>query len=221
MSGRHRQGGPGITQRALAGTVPVLGAAGAMTGLVLSSGAAAPEPPDAGPTPGRAVDPAAAGSPPPPVRTEVPGRGDQAVSAVSAATDAVREQGALARARDQRSVTAVVERTRAEASRRDAVAQQRGRAEFEQFRDRQDFERGQERATSQSPDPGPSDPSAPQECDLSGLPHLGPFADSDEIVDRDCGVTDDQGRQRSQDGWIDDQLLSSDQDPLSRRPERG
>lgn len=103
MSGRHRHTEPGITRRALDGTVPVLGVAGAATGLALSSGAAVSPVADPGATED-AVAPAAAqettapvvdepvapAGTSPTVRTAVPGRADQAVSAVSAATDAAR-----------------------------------------------------------------------------------------------------------------------------------
>lgn len=218
MSGRHREGGPGITLRALAGTVPVLGVAGAATGLLLGSGAGAPEVTDGGATTDEAVAPAVARTadettpPPPSVRHEVPGRADQAVSAVAAATDAAREQGAVDRAREQRSVTAVVEDIRADARSRDAAAQQQGRSELDAFRDqqsRQQQAREQEQQAAQQGDQGLGDPG---QCDLSGMPRLSPFADSDEIVNRDCGMTDDLGGERSQDPWIDGQLLSDDED---------
>ncbi|RZT86440.1 hypothetical protein EV383_3335 [Pseudonocardia sediminis] len=220
MSGRHRQGGPSITARALAGTVPVLGAAGAATGLVLSSGAAVPPAADAGATTDEAVAPTAAETTPsvPSVRTEVPGRAEEAVSAVSAASDAAREQDALAQARDQRSVSALVEDVRADARQRDAVVQQQGRAELEAFQDQQ-VRRQQvlEQQQAQGEDPSstfsePSQPAEPGECDASGLPRLSPSADSDDIVGRDCRMTDDQGRERSLDSWIDGQLLSSTHD---------
>ncbi|MDN5916485.1 MAG: hypothetical protein L0I76_15520 [Pseudonocardia sp.] len=218
MSGRHRQGGPGITRWALAGTVPVLGVAGAAAGLVLSTGAAAPDATEDGATTDEAVAPTAAETDPPPpvVRTEVPGRADQAVSAVTSATDAAREQDALAQARDQRSVTAVVEDVRADARSRDMAAQQQGRSELEAFHDQQ--ERRQTAGEQQQGDAHASSPqssgplSEPGGCDLSGLPRLSPFADSDEIVNRDCGMTGGLGRERSLDPWIDGQLLSDDEE---------
>ena len=217
MSGRHRHGGPSITQRALAGTVPVLGVAGAVTGLVLSSGAAAPPPPDAATPADDATAPTAAETTAAPsVRTAVPGRAEQAVSAVAAATDAAREQDALARSRDQRSVTAVVHEIRAEAERRDAVTRQEGRTELEAFREQQAQDRARDLpgpdGLPSSPVAG-SDPSA--DCEVSGLPHPSPFADSDEIVDRDCGMTDDRGRDPVQDSWIEGQMLSSGLDEQS------
>ncbi|WP_026204451.1 hypothetical protein [Actinomycetospora chiangmaiensis] len=43
-------------------------------------------------------------------------------------------------------------------------------------------------------------------CDLSGPPVFGDPAHPDEITNRDCGYVDGQGRQRSHDAWIDDQL---------------
>lgn len=210
MSGRHRQTQPGLTRRALAGAVPVLGAA---TGLVLGTGVAAPqvagavedtvvppvvEPPDAPP----AVD--EPGLP----RTNVPGRSDQAVSAVSAAADAARRQDALARAGEQRTVTAVAEGVRAEARERDEAARRKGLAELEAFRDDQ---ARQERLQEQEAEvPGPDTPSEPGECDPSGMPRLGPSAGSDEIVDRDCGLTDAGDRDGSPDPWFDGPLLSDD-----------
>lgn len=199
MSGRHRHTGPGITRRALAGTVPVLGVAGAATGLALTSGAAFSPMPDSGPAQD-AVVPAAAGTAPA-VRTEVPGRADRAVSAVSAATDATRSQDARARAQEQRSVTAVVEQIRADARDREQTARAQGDAELDAFRDQQ------ARQEQQQAEGYPSAPAEPGECDLSGMPRLSPFAGSDEIVNRDCGLTGARGEDRSQDPWIDGQLL--------------
>ena len=46
-------------------------------------------------------------------------------------------------------------------------------------------------------------------CSWSGMPQMGGSTDGDEIVDRDCGLVDLFGRQRSSDPWIDGQLLSA------------
>ncbi|GLZ51605.1 hypothetical protein [Actinomycetospora sp. NBRC 106378] len=46
-------------------------------------------------------------------------------------------------------------------------------------------------------------------CDLSGPPVFGDPAHPDEITNRACGWTDAQGRERSGDAWIDDQLRAA------------
>jgi len=43
-------------------------------------------------------------------------------------------------------------------------------------------------------------------CDLQSPPEFGDPAHPDEITNRACGYTDDQGRSRSFDPWIDGQL---------------
>ena len=46
-------------------------------------------------------------------------------------------------------------------------------------------------------------------CDLSGPPEFGDPARPNVITNRNCGYTDSQGRERSRDRWIDDQLLEA------------
>ncbi len=48
-------------------------------------------------------------------------------------------------------------------------------------------------------------------CDLSAPPVFGDPAHPNVITNRDCGYTDSQGRARSQDPWIDDQLTAAGQ----------
>jgi hypothetical protein len=46
-------------------------------------------------------------------------------------------------------------------------------------------------------------------CDLQSAPEFGDPAHPDEITNRACGYTDDQGRSRSYDPWIDGQLRAA------------
>ena len=46
-------------------------------------------------------------------------------------------------------------------------------------------------------------------CDLSGPPEFGDPARPNVITNRNCGYVDSQGRERSRDRWIDDQLLDA------------
>ncbi|OLL71978.1 hypothetical protein Ae168Ps1_0351 [Pseudonocardia sp. Ae168_Ps1] len=43
-------------------------------------------------------------------------------------------------------------------------------------------------------------------CDLDGPPRFDDPQNPEMITNRDCGYVDDQGRERSRDPWIDDQL---------------
>jgi hypothetical protein len=54
----------------------------------------------------------------------------------------------------------------------------------------------------------PVAPAPTTTCDLDGPPVFGDPAHPDEITNRDCGYVDAQGRQRSHDAWIDDQLTA-------------
>ena len=211
MSGRHRQAQTGMAQQALAGALPVLGVAGAATGLVLSSGAAV-VPPAAGIDP---VDQAAEASAAPSIRQDVPGRGTDAVSAVSDASAALRQQAGQTQQQSQ-SVDRIVEDIRADARARDAAAVREGRAELDAFQQ----EQAQARQDATQPDSQAPSRSMPEqdvfstlgECDLDGLPRIGSIAGPNEIVNRDCGLTDATGQDRSQDPWIDGQLLADDDD---------
>ena len=46
-------------------------------------------------------------------------------------------------------------------------------------------------------------------CDLSGSPEFGDPSRPNLITNRNCGYVDSQGRERSRDRWIDDQLLDA------------
>ncbi|MEQ3549230.1 hypothetical protein WIS52_02000 [Pseudonocardia nematodicida] len=46
-------------------------------------------------------------------------------------------------------------------------------------------------------------------CDLAEPPRFDDPGNPDRITNRDCGTVDDQGRLRSHDPWIDDQLLAA------------
>lgn len=46
-------------------------------------------------------------------------------------------------------------------------------------------------------------------CDLPGPPEFGDPARPNVITNRNCGYVDLQGRERSRDRWIDDQLLDA------------
>lgn len=60
-------------------------------------------------------------------------------------------------------------------------------------------------ATSKATSPKKSAPV----CDLSGPPEFGDPAHPNVITNRNCGYVDSQGRERSRDRWIDDQLLDA------------
>lgn len=200
MSGRHRQTRAGVARPALAGAVPALGAAGAATGLALSSGAAAPAP-----AAEQMVAPAAVATPA--VRQDVPGRGGEAVSAVASAAarlDSVRAVG------QRQSVIRLVEQVRADARAREAAAARQGRAELTAFRREQAEQQERDRRHQELRPWAGAQPESPGECDLEGLPRIGSVAGADEIVNRDCGLTDEGGHERSRDPWIDGQLLAED-----------
>ena len=46
-------------------------------------------------------------------------------------------------------------------------------------------------------------------CDLSGPPEFGDPSRPNVITNRNCGYVDSEGRERSRDRWIDDQLLDA------------
>lgn len=214
MSGRHRQPHTGVAQLAWAGAMPVLGVAGAATGLVLSSGAAtAPQATQTAPAeePTLAGESVSAPTPPvPSVREHVPGRGGEAVTAVSDASDAVRQYTGRAQLQEQ-SVNRLVQDVRADAQARDAAAARDGRAELSAFE--QEQEKARQEAAEQdarqsewsSPEQG-----APSDCDRDGLPRIGSAAGSDDIVERDCGLTRTTGDEHFRDSWMDSPFLSDE-----------
>lgn len=214
MSGRHRQPHAGVAQQAWAGAMPVLGVAGAATGLVLSSGAAAaPQATQPAPVgkPTLVGGPVSAPTPPvPSVREHVPGRGGEAVTAVSDASAAVRQYTGRAQLQEQ-SVNRLVQDVRADALARDAAAARDGRAELSAFEQDQAMARQEAaRQDTRLSEWSTPEQEVPSDCDRDGLPRIGSAAGSDEIVERDCGLTGTAGEEQSQDSWTDSPFFSDD-----------
>ena len=199
MSGRHRRTHTGVTRGALVGTLPVLGAAGAATGLMLSAGAAAPQ---AVPTAQASGLSDAGPAPAPPIRKDLPGGGAQAAAAAAEASAAARQQTDRDRAQEQQSLNQIVEQIRADARAREAAAVRDGRSELTSFREQQARAEQRAMAVQQQRDQQYQDDRSGQgECEVE-VSHPGSAAHADDIVDRDCGITVERGSG----SWVGGQL---------------
>jgi hypothetical protein len=206
MSGRHRQTPATGARRTLAGTVPVLGLAGVVTAGLGSGLDSTPE----------AAGTALVTTPipaPNPVALDQPdlGAGPDVTTVASDASKAAGQAGEQQREQERRSIDAIVDDVQDDARARDAAADQQGRRQLEAFQ--QDAEKAKKdedkKRADESDGSDESDGDSMRSCTLSGYPHMSGPTDGDEIVDRDCGMLDMFGGQRSSDPWIDGQLLSA------------
>lgn len=198
MSGRHRPAGCTPARRALRSTVPLVGGAGLVTGLLAG---AAPEP----------ATPVAMATPEPPPPTaagpgaggvdSLPGRGEAVIDVVSGAQDAIQaEQTADARAAQR--VTTVAEELRAQATERAEQARADGDAELAAYL--QEEAQRQERAAASSRPvvPAPDEDSVADpgvECTSTDMLRLGPLSVAGPD-DPECEV----------DPWVAGQVEDSD-----------
>lgn len=198
MSGRHRHAGCTPARRALRSTVPLVGGAGLVTGLL------------AGVAPEQATPVAMATPGPPPTAQgpgaggvdSLPGRGEAVIDVVAGAQDAVQaEQTADARAAQR--VTTVAEELRDQAAERAEQARADGDAELAAYL--QEEEQRQQRAAAASrpvvpaPDDDPvSDPGV--ECTSTDMLRLGPLSVAGPD-DPECGV----------DPWVAGQVEDSEE----------
>lgn len=164
MSGRHRQDRITPARRALLGTVPLVGGAGVVGGVLVGA------PPQAeAPAPAADSTPVASGVEPT-ASVTVPGRGETAMDAVAGARDAATAEQSDADVDTVLRVSTVAQELREQAEVRAERARAAGDAELAAFH--RDQAQAQERAERTSrpvvgtePEPGP---------DVSGLPDTDP-----------------------------------------------
>ncbi len=216
MSGRHRRTQITGARRALAGTVPALGLAGVVAAAAGSSADTTPE--ASGSAPVEASTPVPAPVTPVALDQEDLGIGPDITTVASDAARAAGQAGEQQRVREQQSIAAVVDGLQDDARYRELAATQEGRNQIgqfqqqaEQLRKAEDEKRSAEHRSDDDHGSGEDDRYG-DSCTMSAMPHMGHSADSDEIVDRDCGLVDLMGKQRSSDSWIDGQLLSAQGD---------
>lgn len=194
MSGRHRRACTTPARRALLGTVPLIGGAGIMTGLLTGAtpepapvAVAAAEPPPTAPGPGTAWD------------DSVPGRGETAIDVVAGARDAVQaRQSADARAAVQ--VSTVAQELREQAAERAEQARADGDAALAAYH-REEAERQERASVSSRPVvPADDDPVTDpgEQCTSTDLFRLGPLAVAGPD-DPECEM----------DPWVADQMQDS------------
>jgi len=214
MSGRHRRTQITGARRALAGTVPALGLAGVVAAAVGSSADTTPEASGSAPIEGSTPIPA-----PVALDQEDLGIGPDITTVASDAARAAGQAGEQQRVREQQSIAAVVDGLQDDARYRELAATQEGRDQIGRFqqqaaqlRKAEDEKRSADHRSYDEHGSGDDDRYGGDSCTMSAMPHMGDSADSDEIVDRDCGLVDLMGKQRSSDSWIDGQLLSAQGD---------
>jgi hypothetical protein len=196
MSGRHRRPGSTPAHRALLGTVPLVGGAGLVTGLLAG---AAPQP----------IGPAAVATTlPPPAEPELPGatasgalpgRGETAIDAVAGARDAALAREAAETASADR-VSTVADELRAQADERAERARAAGDSELADYH-RAEAERQEQAAASSRPVvPADTEPAADPgaQCRSADLLQLGPLSVAGPD-DPDCEV----------DPWVAGQVQDS------------
>ncbi|MBP2368257.1 hypothetical protein JOF36_003953 [Pseudonocardia parietis] len=193
MSGRHRRAVTTPARRALLGTVPVVGAAGVLTGVL---GGAAPEP--AAPVAVASTEPTPPTAPGPGTAWDdsVPGHGEAVIDVVAGAQDAVQaRQRVDARAAER--VSTVAGELRDQAAERAEQARADGDAELAAYL-REEAQRQEHAAASSRPVvPADEDPvTDPGEtCTSTDLLRLGPLA-----------VAGPDDPQCETDPWVADQM---------------
>lgn len=206
MSGRHRSTQMTGARRALAGTVPVLGLAGVVTAAVGSVPDTTPE----------AAGTALVTTPipaPNPVSLDQPdlGVGPDVTTIASDASKAAGQAGAREREQERQSIEALVQDVRYDAKARDAAADRQGRQQLDAFeQDAEQLRKADAKRAENQNKRADGVAHGRSSCSWSGFPQMGGGStDGDQIVNRDCGLMDLFGKQRSSDPWIDGQLLSA------------
>lgn len=192
MSGRHRRTRTTTARCALLGTVPLVGGAGLVTGLLTGA------PPETV-APAAMATTAPPPAPAPPGATAsgaLPGRGETAMDAVAGARDAVQAHRA-ADLRDAREVSTVARELRIQAEERAARARAAGDAELAAY---QQEEAERQKQAEESSRPVVAEHEAPEsdpgeQCTSTDLLRLGPLAVAGPH-DPECEV----------DPWVADQV---------------